>query len=94
MWEQVQLATSPLDSCEFKFLLKGISSVVAERGQNVTYPTHIFPFGPDIQTFFFSFLNLQAAATWLSNGVSWVFSNMRILTRIKFTLRYWILEEN
>lgn len=55
MWKQVQLATSPLDSCEFRFLLKGISSVVAERGQSVTYPTHIFPFGPDIQAFFFPF---------------------------------------
>lgn len=29
--------------------------MVAERGQSVTYPTHIFPFGPDIQAFFFLF---------------------------------------
>lgn len=53
-----------------------------------------FPIWSWYSSLFFSFLNLQASATWLSNRVSWVFSNMRILTRIKFTLRYWILKKN
>lgn len=44
----------PLGSCEFSALLKGISSVAADRGQSVTSPSHILPFAPEIQPFFFS----------------------------------------
>lgn len=53
-WVQADSAASPLGSCEFSASVKGIfNSGGWERARESLFPTHIFPFGPEIQTFFF-----------------------------------------